>query len=1056
MTPDDLRQHLAQLQMTFGIAMPEAPVPLPDIALITEATDRAALSGAFDLHRLTRFVHPDDRAPVRQTLAEASTPVAASRLRWLDPDRRRAALSTLLANPAGLPALLSRLRLRRDDAPGQTLRRLLRGWRPDLARLSEPRLAALITALGWLDGLPAPTGPALPDARAARLELTRRERQRNRDAVLTNGFVGRQDALDALKEHTRDPAHTGRVLIFTGPGGIGKSALLARATAELGPSVPVFTFDFDQPALDPRGPGLTLDLTRQLALLVPREAGELSQIRTLLRDTWRESGGETGQTGEASLRATSEAGTRIAQVVHDNGLYARPVLLVFDTLEVLAAQGPQALDTLNEWMNFARYNLGMSELRAVMAGRAAEDAAPHFPQSITWTVPPLDAPDAQQLLVNMGLDLPRADAAAPLLGGNPLVLRLGGRYLIDHPDAPAEDLAEGGPADAAMTQGLLYRRILNHVGAAADDPLRRIAYPGLALRLITPAILRHVIAPALEMDPDATAALWDRLTRQTWLVERETDTRFRHRRDLRTEMMRLLRRDEATAPLVARLHERALAHHRRADDPDVPADRARLEAAYHAFMLLEPGEEPENTDAASLNAALAGDIDDLPLHAAATARALTGVPPRPGDARLVPPTWRDSVTARLAWAALDAERPVEALALDNGDTPWCWRLTALLTSVDWHGPLAEATLARLSPLSDDGAPRWWAEHHRLWTDPRFAPIAPRETQAMAEAAAAWLRLFRGEREFVPGWSTGARPSDPPSRIAMMREAVAEALALMQQGRTQDWRYVQPIIRPGVLTGQGVDPTADDESARIALLTWFTGRLGRSDGQPHDLSTELGRAMDRQEREQGPPDPRIPLRPAMIVATPARIERMRGLVPGHKQALAGLADIAEMVTQDATVADLTGTIARDIAGTLTLGNGGRIDRLSRAGYTPAELIHGLMHEYRPPARILLRAFVRDEGARVCLSELLPSLLFLADGPFLPADLQPSEWARGAGQGDGTRAIAALVDWAGRIGRLGEVFDAAASLADDSALAARLRHLAQATRITDRALGGAALA
>ena len=1013
---NDLNAQLEALKRRFGLAE-EADSALPE---------SAALSGAFEPQAMT--ADPGTLA----ALIAASDPVpgATQRLRWLRAEPRRAILSRLLTAPGALVHALSHARPAQDDAPGQALCDLLAAARPKIAGLSDARLGALLTALGWLEGLAPPEGhPPFPSPREIQSEIARRGRERAARALLLDGFVGRHKALQDIRGLLSDPESVGKVLLLTGPGGIGKSTLLAEAVRQLSATTPVFHFDFDRPALDPRGAGLTLDFTRQLGQLLPERAEELSQMRGLIGSTFRHGGGEAQANPnqrETTFRATSEAGYRIGQIATEAGLGARPVLMVFDTLEIVAAQGEDGLAALNEWLNFARYVLGLSQLRVVIAGRAAEASASRFDATRPAEVLPLEPDEAQELLRGMGLDARRAEEAAGILGGNPLVLRLGGRYLLDHPQAPASDLKEGGAGDTALTQGVLYRRILNHVGRGPDDPLRQLAYPGLVLRLVTPAVVRAVIAPALGLTlaPDEERNLWQRLVDQTWLVETQGPNLARHRPDLRAEMLRLMRRDAGLAPLVLRLNRLAEAHFRKLDDPDLPAERAAQEAVYHALMTLPPGDDLPESVGRLVPAAIGADADELPPAAAALARALTGVLPRAGDIALLPDARRDLALARLGWAAVDAERPQEALSLaPEDDAPWAWRLTAWSMAGLWRDPTVARALERLSPVGEHGAAAWWPAQLSRLAHPGFAALAPRETQEAVEAAAAWLRLMRDAPEPVPGWSgtwTPQRPLSPTQRVDRLREATARALTSVNRGMAE--RDAWDGIAPQVLPDQTEDPRLTEERARYLLLQWACGRLG-------PLT----------------PDTRIPLSAAMIAPTPALLRRYSGLIaatarPGFDAALA-------RIGPEATSAQLTGAIAQEIATALAASRADRIGPLSRAGLTPALLVRGLHPEFRATARTLLAEALRDEVAQAALAGRLGALLHLADGPFVPADLQPEAWAKAVGQANGSRAISALVDWAARIGRLAALAEAL----PDTAATPRLLALAEAIRRIDRAFG-----
>ncbi|MFN3615929.1 MAG: hypothetical protein ACK4WC_15400, partial [Rubrimonas sp.] len=685
-------QAMDALLSAFG----ETPTPAaggPDPALWAETVERAALAGVFDLRRLTAFAPAPARLALRSALARVSEPVAVGsrRLHRLSRDLRDGALERLLADRPLLERRLAAVRLDRNDGAGRELRRLLRGDVPDPARVGRERLDDLLTVAGWLERFGVG-----PGARAVRLEIARRSLDDGFARLLADGFVGREDMLARIEAFlTADPPPGGGVLVIDAIGGAGKSALLAcfgRRALKAGRARPYFHFDFDRPATDPRNMGLTLEFTRQLAQLAPEQAEALSALRARLRATFELGGGEKGG-ASAAFRAESELSPDLRRILAETGLATAPMVAVMDSFEVVSARGPAAVDAVREWIGFARHWLGATNLRVVVAGRAAGDFAEALGGAEVAPLPPLPEPEARALLMRLGLKPEPARIVARGLGGNPLALRLAARFLLNHPEVSAEALTEGADAagDAELAQGLLYRRILSHVGEGEGDPLRRLAYPGLALRMITPGLIRRVVAPALEIGPlsdDEAAALWTRLVDQIWLVRRSGPRLAEHRRDLRQVMARVMARDAAARRAVADLHARAAAYHDVGADPDMPPDAAAAEAVYHRLMALPAGQDLQPSDRALVARAVGGDYDDLPRHARALAKFHAG-PDGPAldfdEVALLPDALREVWLARAAWSAMDADDPALALALaamrrDDGHVP-VWLLAALHDAV---------------------------------------------------------------------------------------------------------------------------------------------------------------------------------------------------------------------------------------------------------------------------------------------------------------------------------------------------------------------------------------
>ena len=255
-----LRESAAVL-MTFD---PETLCPQPG-------------SAAFDTNARSRF---------RSDIVEIDgAPAAAS---WaLTTGIRQLALERL----AGPDAEATRLRLERALAANpdrvrseaqELLEAAIAGRVPALETLSSDQLTALSSIVSWLSGLVA----GLPDRESlarvvARADLTHPFRQ-----LTGSWFVGRQDELLRLADHVGVlPIETGvsmlnsvlqlsrrwtaaalqaltgvrPPLFLYGPGGVGKSTLLARFILDhlqqgQGDSLPFVFLDVDRPGVEPLRP----------------------------------------------------------------------------------------------------------------------------------------------------------------------------------------------------------------------------------------------------------------------------------------------------------------------------------------------------------------------------------------------------------------------------------------------------------------------------------------------------------------------------------------------------------------------------------------------------------------------------------------------------------------------------------------------------------------------------------------------------------------------------------------------------------------------------------
>ncbi|WP_405123596.1 AAA family ATPase [Pseudomonas sp. M20] len=967
----------------------------------------AALCGPFDVHRLVRFARESEQMMLVTELINRTEGLTVNgcRRRLLEITTRRRILADLLTRPGLLQSLLNSFAPAREDAQGRVLRKLFAGWRPDLRRLRAERLGILCIALGWLQGL-APSKDAngqdvLPWPQIGEVQREQARRGRNAEirSLLSGGMVGRESDLHKLLAFVDSPETAGGIMIVTGAGGIGKSTLVARLASALGARkhpTPVLNFDFDRPALDPVGPGLTLELTRQLAQHLPQSADALSEARTLIRETFERGGGQSDRKQSAETSAVSssgEAGLMIGREIIDTDFTGHPVLVLLDSFEMAAAQGHTAVTALRDWLAYLTQDVGMHGVRAIVVGRAAESAANllRVGESAIYRLGPLTPPNAIRMLKQSGLDEKRAVEVASSLGGNPLVLRLASRYLLEHPEVSGDALLEGGEVDEALTQGVLYRRILNRVGNGDHDPLRKLAYPGLALRVITPGLLRDVLAPIVLKNSvhgaKENAALFERLAQQVWLVDQESERRVRHRRDLREITLRLLRNDSAVGPLVDELHSKAIAYYTNTRDPDLPADRARLELVYHRLMLLAPDEDLPTSEHSLVNFTMAGEFDELPPHTAALARFHSGQRPTVDDLKFLPEVYQRSATAEVAWAAIDTGRPEDALALYQDQLPVpVWHLTALHDTVQWRLP-----------------PYYLDLEYRVRTA-NEPTTQSRERFEEARTVTAFLHLWRGEFHEIesPADDELTKKRSLSTGTAHLRAAAAWGVGALLDGKIKHpgWLAMREMLGPGFKL-HPKDAMKAKAEARLWLLLWKAGYLK--------------------------PDDRIPILADSLALTPKLSSKLARLWDDFPDARRDQElRLGMKIRLPAPVAMLTGKVARNVENVIQDDQVNLRSNLEAAGFRPEDFLPGLMTELQPATRRMLRLFIADERSREAFAHYLHKDPHSPLPDFTPSDLKLNQWFKAASEGDGLRATLPLIEWCGRLGQLSYVCSLAAKI------------------------------
>lgn len=577
--------------------------------------DAAAVLASFDPASLAPASGTEPLAPVLSALLADCTLIRDDRgeQRWsLRLEIRGPALRGLLARQALSAALAAN-----PTRPGEPLQRALEGYllgnATPIERQTRPELLASLEVTGWLDGVVS----GLPDRERLRQRLEMDDLLSPLRRLVGEHFQGRTAELARLHEHAGAIADASPLVVHA-IGGMGKSTLLARLLLDRieganGEHHSFAYLDLDHPSLTADEP-LTLlgEILRQIGVQHPaqrpacdaarREIGQaLSDRRHTSSDTW-----------EQSLAINA-----LMAILREAGAEDGSFLLVLDTFEEVQYSSRAYIGEL--WRLLDALQRAIPRLRTVLAGRSPIDDFP----SQALLLGDFDEPAGVLFLRSHGVASPAvARVVFQQIGGNPLTLRLAAEAIR------REGLGANGVLDRAartglfvhvreaQIQGQLYDRILGHIH---DPDVRKLAHPGLVLRLITPDLIAQVLARPCGVDVTAAGraeALFRSLGREA-LVTTEGGA-LRHRPDVRRVMLDLLRADRRVK--VAEIHALAAAYH---------AGRAtledRAEEIYHRLCL---GEDPARIDArwtAGVAPHLRGAIDEIPLRQRAYLASRLGV-----------------------------------------------------------------------------------------------------------------------------------------------------------------------------------------------------------------------------------------------------------------------------------------------------------------------------------------------------------------------------------------------------------------------------------------------
>ncbi|WP_437029958.1 lipase/acyltransferase domain-containing protein [Streptomyces sp. enrichment culture] len=645
--------------------------------------ERTVLLGSFTARDLAGPREAD--AALQDFLLEDCLRITTSRgRRWcLDRDVRARTLDELGTRDRLLSAAVAAPDA--GDPARAWSERLLRRAAPPLSAQGYDELYTALTVVGWFEDAPraraglAREGVVLPEPHAVERAMGRARLLQPLHALADATFTGRRDELarlDALLDGpgtppggTRDPAGGrggraedaadgpsavpgrgasrggahGRWLFVQGPGGVGKSTLLARFVldrdagsrrpAHRAPGrTPCLYLTFDRHDLVAVRPlTLAAEVVRQLGLLYPefaREAAELAGELEVTLAADRLSGSEEGSLGGRTARRRDEqtlVDALAALVTSITGDTGARWLLALDAVEHVQRSGPVAVRRLLDFLHLLhRAHPG---LRVLAAGRApfANDAFEELP--LTGFDPGTARAFLHQRLTD-GADATDGDGPVldldevlDIVGTSPLNLKLAaalirrdGAGTLTEGQLRAELLSEVG---AETLQGVLYRRILDHL---EDPDLRRLASPGLAVRVLSPEIIRDVLAEPCglgRVDDERARRLFAAFVAEATLVQKVPGRDAAvHRSDVRRIMLPMIRVEHRRT--MDRIHRRAVRHYERLGTRDAPGrlrTEIRVEELYHRLALAQATRTLDQRWTDEAGPALESAMDELPPRA---------------------------------------------------------------------------------------------------------------------------------------------------------------------------------------------------------------------------------------------------------------------------------------------------------------------------------------------------------------------------------------------------------------------------------------------------------
>jgi hypothetical protein len=590
----------------------------------------AVLAGVDDLSSLNPVGPVSGLASASALLENDMVEVRADRLSGrltLSADIRRKALSELAERNAIESALAANPKERTGPVQARFESYLL-GKAVPAERQTLAELEDSLQALVWLEGVPI-SHPPLDEVRRRLdyLRLLAPFESLAGDAV----FRGRQSELDSLRMYVgilRPQSLLRRIarstfdwakpieqpaLSIYGPGGVGKSALVARFMLEHARlsdelRTPFAYLDFERPALDIGRPlTLCVEMIRQLYLQFPI----YENFGRLLEFVSR----QAEKLAEVDQRIAAQSALADLLGGIERALGPRPYVVTLDTFEEVQYRGEASAYPF--WEMLVDLQRQRPFLRVVVSGRAPVMSlrlADKTPNSMEISA--LDESASIAFLKAQGVTDPDLAArVAGQVGGIPLSLKLAAS-LIKRDGAGANgvrDLAGRSSfwfsASDEMIQGQLFERILGHIH---NPQVERLAHPGLVMRRITPQVILYVLNEPCQLEISTMGeadALFDELRSETALVvvgQDEDEEELLHRPDLRRIMLKLL--VQKSPAQVNDIHRRAVKWY-----SSQHGLRARAEELYHRLQLRETIDKSALDDR-SIRFSIQTSISELPLE----------------------------------------------------------------------------------------------------------------------------------------------------------------------------------------------------------------------------------------------------------------------------------------------------------------------------------------------------------------------------------------------------------------------------------------------------------
>ena len=422
-------------------------------------------------------------------------------------------------------------------------------------------------------------------------------------------------------------------LVIHGLGGVGKSTLVAKFILNhigsiklnqmFGRQKLIFVYiDFDQGRVSLREPLSVLDeVTSQLILQFQHQQNDWELLNKKIKEKIEnivklrlEKGGKLSKkkVSTSSLHEQMEVAKEFKEIwIKTLNNIEMPLLIVLDSFEEVQRLGDTVLFNFFEF--FDRWLQQAPNIRLVIAGRAPIPTHIIHTQSIA--LKEFDQAAARGYLKSKGLkDNSLINFIINNCGRHPLTLKLA-LEVLNQESFDKKVLRDiNGQSffkikiDNRRIQGELFQRNLNHI---QNPRVRKIAFPGMVLRSISPDLIKHVLAQSCELGPveeKEAEELFEEFSKEKFLVESSMQNVLRFRKDLRQLILPLVIKEGPEKSRIIR--RKALEYFEGKSDLF-----SKAEYIYYHLSLEKDPKQIKHLLESGLLSHLRYSIDELPVKA---------------------------------------------------------------------------------------------------------------------------------------------------------------------------------------------------------------------------------------------------------------------------------------------------------------------------------------------------------------------------------------------------------------------------------------------------------